>query len=77
MKLSTEDLHLLLSRSFMKIGWVKPLLYLRALMNLFLHFLHFSSDKKYFTGAVHKNVFSGCNVRENRCSERHKWGVEL
>jgi hypothetical protein len=28
----------------------------------------FDQQKKSFPGDVHKNVFSGCNVPENRCN---------
>jgi len=46
-------------------------------MNLCLYFLRVSADKKSFAGDVHKNVFSGCNVPENRYNEPHIWRGEV
>jgi hypothetical protein len=37
----------------------------------------FDRQKKPFPGEVHKNVFSGCNVPENRCNETHIWRAEV
>jgi len=46
-------------------------------VNLCLHSLRVSTDKKYFAGDVHKNIFSGCNVPENRYNETRIWRAEV
>jgi hypothetical protein len=78
MKLST-DLHSFYSggMNFMKIVLIEVYTLLKGINERKPAFSAFSCDKKCFTGDVHKNVFSGCKVRENWCSKRHIWGVEV